>query len=126
MNRFFILFMFAGITAQAQIQFWSKEDIIEKQFRAARKEMKIMRACNYITSENWTVDDSSRYNEIFEYDKEGRKISYKKYKTDWVKNKRYFLYIDSFFYSNKGIFLEMKRYNPQNDGSYYSLEYDAK
>lgn len=127
MKKLIILcFLHGSYMAQSQIQFWTKDEIINKQFQQARKEMKISKVYNYVTSEYWTVDDSSRYNEITDYDQEGRKIGYRKYKTDWVKNKRYFMYIDSIFYSGKGVFSELKRYSPQNDGSYYTLSYDAK
>lgn len=125
MQRIFILLLFIGTVAHAQIQFWTNDEIISKQFQPARKEMKVKKAYNYVTSENWKVNDSTEYNEIFEYDREGRQTGYRKYKTDWVKNKRYFLYIDSFFYNGQGIFTGMKRYNSQNDGAYYALGYAA-
>ena len=126
MYRIFFLFMLTSFTAKAQIQFWTKEDMLDKQFEQARKEMKIKTAFNYVTSENWRVSDSSQYNEIFEYDEAGRKTGYKIYKNDWAARKRYFQYIDSFFYNDKGIFTGMKRYNPKSGGNEYALEYAAK
>lgn len=126
MYKLLFLFLLCGFVSNAQIQFWTKDEIIDKQFEPARKEIKINQAYNFITSEYWQVTDSTDYSEIFEYDKEGRKIVYKKYKTDWVKNKKYFMNIDSVFYNEKGILTEMRRYSPQSDGSYYSLTWAAK
>jgi hypothetical protein len=126
MYRIIFICMLISSGAKAQIQFWTRDEIIDNQLRQARKEMKIKKAYNYVTSENWRVKDSADYNEIFEYDREGRLIVYSIYKTDWSKNKKYFQRIDSFFYNGKGVFTAMKRYTPSSDGSYYSPEYAAK
>lgn len=122
----FFLSLSIPFQAGAQIQFWTREAIIEKQFEPVRKEMKIKTIYNYITSENWIVNDSLNYNEITSYDAGGRKISYRKYKTNWTTNKRFFQYIDSFFYNDKGVFTGMRRHNPKGDGGFYSLEYEAR
>lgn len=126
MYRFLIFCLLISSVSKAQIQFWTKDEIIDKQLQPARKEMNISQAYNFITFEDWKITDSTDYNEIFEYDKEGRKTVYKKYKTDWVKKKKYFMTIDSIFYNDKGIFTEMKRYTPQADGNYYTVEWKAK
>jgi YD repeat-containing protein len=126
MHRILFLCLLVAAHANSQIQFWTKDAIIDKQFESARKEMKIKTAINYITSEKWQVRDSTYYHEIFEYDDAGRKTVYKKYKTNWTTNKRFFQYIDSFFYNDKGVFTGMLRYNPKSDGDSYVLEYEAR
>lgn len=121
----FILIVTFNIQLNAQIQFWGKDDIIEKQFEPARKEMKIKTAYNYIVGSRWTVTDSTKYNEVFHYNENGRKIYYTKYKTDWAsKGKRYKLLIDSITYTDNNIFSELIRYTPK--GKDYYLTYKAK
>ncbi len=126
MYRLLLVFLLIGNICQAQIQFWTRDEIVEKQFQEERKAMGIKAAYNFVTSENWTVRDSTDYHEIYEYDREGRKTVYKIYKTDWVKKQKFFQMIDSFFYNDKGIFMGMKRYSPGSGGGYYVLEYAAK
>jgi hypothetical protein len=126
MRGIIFLLMTVSIPSGAQIQFWTKDAIIEKQFEPVRKEMKIKTIYNYITSENWMVNDSLNYNEITEYDAGGRKISYRKYKTNWTTNKRFFQYIDSFFYNENGVLTGFRRYTPLGDGDRYRLETEYK
>jgi hypothetical protein len=126
MYKALIIIFFLSLESKAQIQFWLRDDLVEKQLQAGRKAMKIKTAYKYITSENWKVTDSSDYQEIFEYDTAGRKTVHKEYRTDWSKNIKYFIRIDSFFYNEKGEFSGMKRYAPSADKKYYSLEYMAK
>lgn len=126
MHKFSVFFILLSFTAQGQIQFWTKNDMLEKQFQPARAELKIKTAYNFITSERWGVNDSTDYNEIIDYDNAGRKIVYKKIKTDWANKRKHFLYIDSFFYNDKGVFTAMRRYNPKGNKEYYALEYEAR
>lgn len=127
MNKILILLLLISPSLNAQIQFWGKDDIIEKQFEAARKEMKIKTSYSYITNEHWKVEDSTRYNEIIHYNENGQKSAYMKYKTDWVNDKRYYQVIDSVWYTDKGIFKELRRYTPMgNNGYQFSYKTVAK
>lgn len=125
MNKIIVLLLLISPSLNAQIQFWDKDDIIEKQFEIARKEMKIKTAYNYIVGSKWIVNDSSQYNEVYHYNDKGRKTYYTKYKTDWAsKARRYMLLIDSITYTNNNIFSELIRYTPK--GKDYYLTYKAK
>lgn len=125
MNKIILLLVLVSPSLNAQIQFWDKDDIIEKQFEKTRSEMKIKTAYNYIVGSKWTIDDSTKYNEVFNYNKSGRKTFYTKYKTDWAnKGKRYMLLIDSITYTDNNVFSQLIRYTPK--GKSYDLTYKAK
>lgn len=124
MNKIIILLLLVSPSLNAQIQFWGKDDIIEKQFEVHRKEMKIKTAYNYIVGSRWTVSDSNKYNEVFHYNESGQKTIYIKYKTDWAsKGRRYKQIIDSVEYTDKGVFKELRRYTPVgNNGHKFSYK----
>lgn len=115
MYRLLIALFLFSTSLNAQIQFWSKDDIIEKQMESACKAMQIKTAYNFITNEHWQIDDSTRYNEVTHYNENGQKVVYMKFKTDWVKKKRYYQMIDSVWYTDKGIFKELRRYTPKGE-----------
>lgn len=119
MYRLLILLFLISPAVKGQMQFWTKDDIIEKQFEKARKSLKIKTAYNFVTSEHWVVDDSTRYHEIFEYDKEGRKTVHKIYKDDWSNKTRYIQSIDSIYYDEKGNFKKYMRYTLKAGNEYY-------
>lgn len=125
MYRLLVLLFLFSPTLNAQIQFWTKDAIIETQFEPALKAMAIKTAYNYITNENGAMDDSTRYNEITQYNSNGQKTVYMKYKTDWNKKIRYYQTIDSIFFTDKGIFSQFKRYTPIRDGKEYQCTYRA-
>lgn len=109
----------------AQIQYWTREGIIDAQFEPEHKAQKIKTAYNIFSNENFGVSDSTYYNEITQYNTNGQKTVYAKYKTDWVKKIRYYQTIDSVFYNDKGTITEYRRYIPKQDGRYYEINYRA-
>jgi hypothetical protein len=123
--RILLILVFISTSLSAQIQHWTKDEIIDKQFELARKTQKIKTAYNYATNDDWAVDDSTWYNEIVYYNTNGQKTVHIKYKTDWNNKRHYYQTLDSIFYTNKGVFSEFKRYTPVNDGKSYQCTYRA-
>lgn len=126
MYKLLLLFVLAGFTANAQVNFWTANSIIDKQQQPELEALKVKAAYAYTTSEHWQVGDSTHYDQITDYDAGERKTVLKIYRTDWAKNKRYYGVIDSFFYNDKGVLTMLKRYEPQNEGQYYALVYALK
>jgi hypothetical protein len=118
-----ILLVLFSTQLSAQIQFWTEQEILDKHWEKGRKSDKIKTAYNFITNEKWKVDDSTRYNEVINYNENGQKTFYTKYKTDWANKKRYRNFIDSIDYIEKGGFKELRRYSKKAGG--HSLTYKA-
>lgn len=118
-----LLLVFFSIQLNAQIQFWTKESILEQRWEKGRKAEKIKTAYIFTANEKGKIDDSTQYNEITHYNENGQKVYYTKYETNKRTKKRYKKFIDSFEYNEKGIFKEQRRY--LRDGESYYLSYKA-
>lgn len=96
------IFFFAGITSQAQVQFWNQDDLEDYGTAAIRKTGKVSRMIVYQTNEAGRVSDSGVMESVSLYNSNGQIVSRTRYKYNWNKRVNELLSVDSFAYDGRG------------------------